>query len=84
MNTRRDFLQTAANGLAGLVFVGCNLMPRTAAFAQAPRREVVVNGKRAKTVDIHAHCAVPEALELIGAKLGSPDLPFGLDIATDI
>jgi len=28
----------------------------------ARRREVVVNGKRVKTVDVHAHCAVPEAL----------------------
>src|SRR5207248_2611077 len=84
MNTRRDFLQTTANGLAGLVFVTCNLMPRTAAFAQSPRREVVVSGKRAKTVDIHAHCAVPEALELIGAKLGSPALPFALDTSADV
>jgi len=34
----------------------------------AGRREVVVNGTRVKTVDIHAHCAVPEALAVIGRE----------------
>src|SRR5262245_9507333 len=35
----------------------------------ARRREVVVNGRRVKTVDIHAHCAVPEANAVMGHKL---------------
>ena len=43
--------------------------------------EVVVNGKRAKTVDIHAHCAVPEALALMNQKLGGPGLRPDLDMA---
>jgi aminocarboxymuconate-semialdehyde decarboxylase len=30
-----------------------------------PRREVVVNGRRVKTIDVHAHCAVPEAMALM-------------------
>jgi len=30
------------------------------------RREVSVNGKKITTVDIHAHCAVPEALAILG------------------
>ena len=29
------------------------------------RREVVISGKRVKTVDVHAHCIVPEAAQLI-------------------
>jgi aminocarboxymuconate-semialdehyde decarboxylase len=33
------------------------------------RREVVVNGKRVKTVDVHAHCAVPAAMALMGRAL---------------
>src|SRR5439155_967243 len=33
------------------------------------RREVVVNGRRVKTVDVHAHCAVPEAMALMGRKV---------------
>lgn len=41
---------------------------------QVRRREVVVNGKRIKTVDIHAHCAVPAALAVIGQPLDAPGL----------
>jgi aminocarboxymuconate-semialdehyde decarboxylase len=33
------------------------------------RREVVVSGKRVKTVDVHAHCAVPAAMALVGRAL---------------
>ena len=84
MTTRRDFLQTTAGTLAGLVFVGCDLMAATPARAQGRRREVVVNGKRVKTVDIHAHCAVPEALTLMGQKLGGPSLRPDLDMVTQV
>jgi aminocarboxymuconate-semialdehyde decarboxylase len=30
---------------------------------------VVVRGKRVKTVDVHAHCAVPEAMALVNRKI---------------
>jgi len=41
------------------------------------RREVVVSGKRVKTVDVHAHCSVPEAMALMSARLpGPPPLLF--------
>ena len=33
------------------------------------RRAVVVNGKRVKTIDVHAHCEVPEAMALMGRKV---------------
>jgi predicted TIM-barrel fold metal-dependent hydrolase len=33
------------------------------------RRQVVVSGKRVKTIDVHAHCVIPEALPLMGLKL---------------
>jgi aminocarboxymuconate-semialdehyde decarboxylase len=81
MTTRREMLLTTAGALAGLAFVGCELLP---ARAQARRREVVVNGRRAKTVDVHAHCAVPEALALMGLKLAGPALRPDLDAATDV
>jgi hypothetical protein len=73
MTTRRDFLQTTAT-LAGLVFVGCDLLAAAPGARPGRRREVVVNGKRVKTVDVHAHCAVPEALALMGLKIGGPQL----------
>jgi len=38
------------------------------------RREVVVAGKRVKTVDIHAHCCVPEAMAVIKHPLEAPGL----------
>jgi aminocarboxymuconate-semialdehyde decarboxylase len=34
----------------------------------ARRRDVVVSGKRVKTVDVHAHCGLPEATALMGLK----------------
>jgi aminocarboxymuconate-semialdehyde decarboxylase len=37
--------------------------------ARQRRREVVVNGKRVRTVDLHAHCHVPEADALMGLKV---------------
>jgi aminocarboxymuconate-semialdehyde decarboxylase len=33
------------------------------------RREVSVGGKRVKTIDVHAHCLIPEALALQGKKV---------------
>ena len=40
--------------------------PRSAAKPAAKRREVVVGGKRVKTIDVHAHCVIPEAYALLG------------------
>jgi len=61
MTTRRDILA------AGIGFVGCGLIPD--ALAQAPkRRQVVVGGKRVRTIDMHAHAIVPEAMALVGQK----------------
>ena len=84
MTTRREFLGDAAGAMAGIVFVGCGLMGMAPAQAQARRREVVVNGRRAKVIDVHAHCAVPEAMALMGLKLGAPGslLPPLLHVAT--
>src|SRR5258708_13797155 len=39
---------------------------KQAAGIALARRQVTVGGRRAKTVDIHAHCAIPEALKLMG------------------
>ncbi|HEV8681096.1 MAG TPA: amidohydrolase family protein [Stellaceae bacterium] len=39
-----------------------------------PRWEVVVAGKRVKTVDVHAHCIVPDAARVINHPLEAPGL----------
>lgn len=44
---------------------------------QARRREVVVNGRRVKTVDVHAHCGIPEAMALVGRKVEPHALLLG-------
>jgi aminocarboxymuconate-semialdehyde decarboxylase len=43
-----------------------------------------MNGRRIKTIDIHAHCAVPEALALMGHKLEGPQNRPDLDMATTV
>src|SRR6266566_2619801 len=72
MTTRRAFLETTAGALAGLAFVGCDLLAARPARAQGGRRETMVGGKRVKVIDVHAHCAVAEAMALVGMKLGDP------------
>ena len=62
------------NNEAGIMFTSCEVaearqpQPQQQAQAQAAprRREVVVGGRRVKTIDVHAHCVVPKALELMG------------------
>ena len=81
--TRRAFLHTTV-AAAGLVFVGCDLLAARPARAQASRREVAVDGKRVKIIDVHAHCAVPEALALMNLKLAGPGLRTDLDMATQV
>jgi len=76
MTTRRDFLGASAS----LVFVGCDLLASRPAHAQA-RRQTLVSGRRAMVIDVHAHCAVPEALALMGLKLGGPTLRPDLHVA---
>jgi aminocarboxymuconate-semialdehyde decarboxylase len=71
MTTRREFLGTAGT-LAGLAFVGCDLLVARPARAQAARRATMVGGNRTKVIDVHAHCAVAEAMALVGMKLGDP------------
>ena len=78
MPHRRDFLKTVA-GASGVVAAGCCILQagQSTASAQSPgprggnRRKVTVGGRRVKTVDIHAHCAVPEALAMMKLPPGS-------------
>jgi len=71
MTTRRDFLKGAAAG-SGIVFCGCG-MTGTARAQSSPARAlpVMVNGKRIKTIDVHAHCHFHEAVNLMGEEASS-------------
>src|SRR4051812_37103695 len=82
MTSRRDFLQSSAGAIAGVAFVGCDLMAARLARAQSTRRQGKVGGKPIRVIDVHAHCAVPEAMALMGLSLNTPgkNLPAALNV----
>ena len=63
-----------------LAFVDCGIGSNAGAIDGSgytqphARREVVISGNRVKTVDVHAHCIVPEAAQLIDHPLEAPGL----------
>ena len=73
MTTRRDFIQ-AAGVAAGIGFTSCALLDHAHAQGTGKRRQTVVAGKRIKTVDVHAHCVIPEAMTLLGEKTSMQQL----------
>jgi aminocarboxymuconate-semialdehyde decarboxylase len=72
--SRREILRQGSSALTGLAFLGCGLSEPALGQAPKRRREVVVNGKRVRTIDVHAHCHVPEANALMGLKVQPPSL----------
>jgi predicted TIM-barrel fold metal-dependent hydrolase len=70
MTTRRNFLKAGTAAAAtGIVFCGCGLLH--GAHGQQPARQklpAMVNGKRVKTIDVHAHCHFREAGALLGEE----------------
>jgi predicted TIM-barrel fold metal-dependent hydrolase len=77
MSNRREFLKDMAGATAGVVFTGCDLLRAAPQAGGAPRRrQVVVGGQRIKTIDVHAHCAVPEAAKLMNRDVTGQDTPL--------
>jgi len=79
---RRQFFATAASAAAA---TGCFTCGMRGAFAQgspsAPRRRVEVDGKRVTVVDVHCHCVVPEALNVLK---GTPfEAPFSTALKSE-
>ncbi|MEA3192410.1 MAG: aminocarboxymuconate-semialdehyde decarboxylase [Betaproteobacteria bacterium] len=62
MTTRRDFIK------GGVAFTSCAMLDAARAQAPAKRRTVVMSGRRVRTIDVHAHCAFPEAVALLGNR----------------
>jgi aminocarboxymuconate-semialdehyde decarboxylase len=58
VRTRRQFLADMAATTAGTMLAASGV-------SSAARREVILGGRRIRVVDGHAHCAVPEALEVV-------------------
>jgi aminocarboxymuconate-semialdehyde decarboxylase len=68
--------------MADIVFVDCSVTNAAEPLSPsgggtAPRRQVILDGRRVKTVDVHAHCAVPEAMALMGMKVPTEGLLMG-------
>lgn len=60
-----------------IVFTGCSVTDAARGQPQAggQRRQVIIKGKRVKTIDVHAHCLVPETLAMIGEKIDNHQFP---------
>ena len=72
---RRQVLTGLASAVGAAAFAR-----RVGAQTPRSRRVVTLDGKRVKTVDIHAHCVVPEALALVpGAVANPPTLEMNED-----
>jgi len=70
MPNRRDFLKNVAGATVGVFIGGPSLVEAGFPSLQigAPpgkRRELLIGGRRVKTVDAHAHCFVPEVWDLV-------------------
>ena len=74
MPNRREFFKDVAGAAAGIVFSSCSLLRAQQPSSAAKHKPVVVGGKRVKTIDVHAHCNVPEAIALM------PNPPNGQDL----
>ena len=69
MATRRSFMKGAA---AGIAFCSCSLIDAERAQQPAATRlPVMVKGQRVKTIDLHAHCLIHDAVALLGADARS-------------
>jgi aminocarboxymuconate-semialdehyde decarboxylase len=90
---RRRFL-TAATTMGGMLFCRCGVTAVQAFLAQAPsagpaRREVVVGGRRVRTIDVHSHVFVQDVLPLVEdrkeldpALRGLGSSPMAIDAST--
>ena len=61
MTNRRAFCRTVAGAAGALVLAD----PFGTARAQEARRQVTIGGRRVKVIDIHCHCVIPEAAEVV-------------------
>ena len=68
MPNRRDFLKLCTAG-ALLPMPDAVGAQAPAGAGQAPRRQVAIDGRRVRVVDIHAHCVIPVEALLAGTPL---------------
>jgi aminocarboxymuconate-semialdehyde decarboxylase len=80
MLNRRTFCRQAATTLAGALVAGAGVgeVAGMQAGSSGRRRQVMVGGRRVKTIDVHSHCVVPGIMEMMGQKTpANPSLVMG-------
>ena len=68
MRNRREFIRQTTGAAAGFLMGGHALADAAllqVGAAPGKRRELSIAGRRVKTVDLHAHCFVPEVMEIV-------------------
>jgi len=76
MTTRRNLLKGGAAAATGVVFCSCGLLDRAHAQGQSSRTlPVAVNGKKVRTIDVHAHCYFHDVEPLIGPDMARRLVP---------
>jgi aminocarboxymuconate-semialdehyde decarboxylase len=81
MPDRRGFLKQSAGAAAGVLFASSSSSAAAREQSTGSRRQVMVAGRRVRTVDVHCHCIVPGALELMGQP--TPTNNAALILGTD-
>lgn len=93
MPTRRQFIKGISKTAAGIWFCGSccaessfGFTPSLLQSADAPAvkrkpREVLIGGRRARVVDVHAHVRVPEAWDLVKERIAREGRPGDVNLA---
>ncbi len=72
-----------AGDASGVVFTQCSVTAAPPSVQTGgQRRQVVVSGRRVRTVDVHAHCVIPEAVALTSAEVSEMQRP-GMVVTRD-
>jgi len=79
---RRDILRHSAGIVTGIALAGCTALEATrdkdsrdVVATRSPRGPLFIDGKRIKTIDVHGHCYVAEALALLTANEVKATMP---------
>ena len=70
MPNRRDFVRGAVAAAAGVWVGGAGSVSAQRSGGLAARRQIAIGGRRVKTIDVHAHITIPEAVTLFAEASG--------------
>jgi aminocarboxymuconate-semialdehyde decarboxylase len=63
---RRRFVRTLAGASAGAMVAGAVAERGVSrAWAQTARRQVSIGGRRVRVIDVHAHCVIPDVVDVV-------------------